>query len=404
MVVLGQGLWRDLYAASPSAVGQTLFLNEKPHVIVGVAPAGFAFPDADAAFWLPERVAAPPAGPAARPIRMLRFIARLRPGITREQAAAEGTAAARSVTRPPEVDRILGKGGPVQVRVRPLVEEMTQNVRPALLLEPGDVDGPMETLVVNEAFVRQYLHDGKPPVGRRWRRAKQATLTEIVGVVANVLKDGLDRRPEPEVYRAASLRRSTLVPYASLVVRTTGDPLALASELRRLARESDPRVGLDGLGSLSGKLSASVAQPRFAAWLLALFAGLALAVAATGLYGVLAYNVSEGRREIGIRAALGATRGRLMRLVLRQGLIFTLAGRARPDGGCRYVPPALHAALWCHAVRHRRLRRRAGRADRGRARRVPGAGVACRRHRSSRGSSMGGGWPEPPCARLGELP
>jgi putative ABC transport system permease protein len=195
-------------------------------------------------------------------------------------------------------------------------------------LEPGDVDGPTDTIVINEAFVRIYLNDGRPPVGRHWLRAKEAKAMEIVGVVANVLKDGLDRQPEPEVYRAASLTRSTLVPYASLVVRTTGDPMALASELRRLARESDPRVGLDSLGSLSGRLSASVAQPRFAAWLLALFAGLALAVAATGLYGVVSYNVSERRREIGIRAALGATRGRLIRLVLRQGLGFTLAGLA----------------------------------------------------------------------------
>jgi putative ABC transport system permease protein len=603
VVVLGHGLWRDLYSASPGALGQTLFLNEKPHLIVGVAPPGFAFPDADAAFWLPEPLETKPADPTARRIRMQRAIARLRPGITREQAATEGTAAARGATRLPDFDRILGKGGPVQVRVRPLVEDMTQNVRPALLLlmagvalvlfvacanvanlllargharqremavraalgapprrlaqqllieslvfaiaggllgfliasaligllpvvapenfprvesiridwhvfafaltaallagvlagvlpavraarpgletvlragdrrtvagsghvlrasllvveaalavlllvsagllvrsfihlvnvdggfdpsnvlvtqvylpdahqrparpsafferlvprlthvpgvravgvanmapfgteeyattfelpdpgldgaprqatatswvvtpgyatalglrvtsgrffEPADVDGPTEIMVVNEAFVRLYLHDGKPPVGRRWLRAKGAKLTEIIGVVANVLKDGLDRQPEPEVYRPASLTRSTLVPYASLVVRTTGDPLALANELRRLARESDARVGLDGLGTLSGKLSASVAQPRFAAWLLALFAGLALAVAATGLYGVLSYTVTERRREIGIRAALGATRGRLLRLVLRQGLGFTLAGLA----------------------------------------------------------------------------
>jgi putative ABC transport system permease protein len=602
VVVLGYGLWRDLYGASPAAVGQSLFLNEKPHLIVGVAPRGFAFPDTDAAFWLPDRGATRPADPTKRRMRTLRAIARLRPGITREQAAAEGTAAARSITRP-RADLIFGKGDTVQVRVRPLVDEMTRNVRPALLLlmagvalvffvacanvanlllargyarqremavraalgaslrrlaqqliteslvfaiaggllglflgwtlvgllpvvapenfprlesirldwqvltfgltasllagvlagvlpavrgarpgldtvlragdrrtmagsghvlrasllvveaalavllivsagllvrsfirlvnvdggfdpsnvlvtqvylpdahqrparpstfferlvprltqvpgvravgvanmapfgteayatefalpapgpdgaprqafatawvvtpgygtalglrmtsgrflEPGDVDGPTDAMVVNEAFVRQYLHDGKPPVGRRWLRAKEAKLTEIVGVVANVLKDGLDRRPEPEIYRAASLTKSTMVPYASLVVRTTGDPLALASELRRLARETDPRVGLDGLGSLSGKLSASVAQPRFAAWLLALFAGLALTVAATGLYGVLSYNVSERRREIGIRAALGATRGRLVRLVLRQGLGFTLAGLA----------------------------------------------------------------------------
>ena len=81
---------------------------------------------------------------------MLRAIARLRPGITREQASAEGTAAARSVSRPPDVDRILGKGGPVQVRVRPLVEEMTRTVRPALLLLMAGVAlvlfGPARTL------------------------------------------------------------------------------------------------------------------------------------------------------------------------------------------------------------------------------------------------------------------
>ncbi len=75
VVVLGYGLWMDLYAATPAAIGQTLFLNERPHLIVGVAPQHFAFPDADAAFWLPERVATNVADPRARRIRMLRAIA-----------------------------------------------------------------------------------------------------------------------------------------------------------------------------------------------------------------------------------------------------------------------------------------------------------------------------------------
>ncbi len=191
-------------------------------------------------------------------------------------------------------------------------------------LEPGDATAPTTAIVVNEEFVRRFLNDGHPVIGRQWiARKSDKRLTEIVGVVANVLKGGLDREPQPEVFQSMNAGVSS---YVSLVIRTTSNPTALAPEVRRLVRELDPGAALLKMNSLSNKLSASVAQPRFATWLLTLFASVALAVAATGLYGFLSYSVAERRREMGVRTALGATRGSLLRLVLRQGLGFTVAG------------------------------------------------------------------------------
>jgi predicted permease len=597
VVVIGQGFWQARYGADPAAVGQTIVINDRPHAIIGVAPPELTFPDPETVMWTPYVLPTAPLDEENSGMRVFGAVGRLAPGATPEQAAAEGTAAARGVARPFVADLLFGEGGPVEVRVRGLAEEMTAEVRPALqvlaagaglvlliacanvanlLLSHGmarqrelavraalgasrgriarhlltesllvaaaggaagwllavwlagllpalapadfprleaaqldtralvfaimasigaglgsgllpalrgaaagtatsmrdgdaratgaggqrlragllaaeaalavvllvgasllvrsfvsltrvdsgyqpanvligqlhfsgaDREGPRsaaiiddllgqlggrpdvvaaaagnmapfgrstsisgfhlpsgdpegepvpvranswavtpgfdaamglrvtegrflgrndlgsgtDAMVVNQEFARLFLNDGEPVVGRRYQGlfAEDELFTEIVGVVANVLKDGPTLQPQPEIYRLAGPDGRAWNGQAFLLARTTGDPLRLAPDVRDLARQIAPRAALDGVGTLTNRLSTALAQPRLAAAVLGSFALLSLLLAATGLYGVMSYNVSQRRREIGVRAALGASRAGLVRLVLAQGL------------------------------------------------------------------------------------
>jgi putative ABC transport system permease protein len=187
--------------------------------------------------------------------------------------------------------------------------------------ESDTLDRPF-VAVINEALVRKSFPN-QNPLGRTiFCPFDSFQGMRIIGVVGDVRQRGPEYEPMPECYMPYgqhAFNGATL----SLVVRTTGDPNALTQTLRRLAHENTPDVPMK-FTTMEAMLYENVAAPRFRTVLFAVFAGLAVCLAMAGIYGVLAFTVDRRSNEIGLRIALGASTGSVVRLVLWQGL--ALAG------------------------------------------------------------------------------
>jgi putative ABC transport system permease protein len=237
--------------------------------------------------------------------------------------------------RPVRFSPVLLEGQPdVPLAARPILA--IQMVNPAyfrtlrVALRQGreftagdNADAPL-VAVVNETLVHRYWpHDN--PIGKHLLLGRMVKPTEVIGVAADVNNLSLAAAPEAEVYLPFPQR-----PWASmnLILRTAGDPHNWAGAARAAVAEVDRDQPVTALNTMEEVLATSTAQQRFSVFLLGVFSVTALLLAAVGLYGAVAYSVAERTQEMGIRIALGAATGDIVRMVVGQGLALALAGLA----------------------------------------------------------------------------
>ena len=183
-----------------------------------------------------------------------------------------------------------------------------------------DQNAPL-VMIVNQQLVQEQF-PGENPVGKRitfggTNADGQPRWFEIVGVVANVRSVELREEPIPELYFSA---RQDLWPAMSLVVRSSVEPSSLSASVRQAVNEVDRSVPVADVKPMDHIVSESITQPRFNLFLLGLFGSVAMILSAAGIYGVTAYTVTQRTRELGIRIALGAQMGDVLKMILGQGM------------------------------------------------------------------------------------
>jgi putative ABC transport system permease protein len=224
-----------------------------------------------------------------------------------------------------------GRAADWQVVTPGYFEALGTPLRAGRTFTDRDQADTLPVIVVNETMAKTFW-PGQSPIGRRLLMGSRRWIT-VVGVVADIRHRGLDEPVRTEMYRPHTQFRyggddAPAVTSMTWAIRTTADPLAATGDARAAIRATDPSLGVSEVATMTAVLTDATSDRRLDMLLFALLGGLALALATVGVYGVVAYSVSQRTHEIGVRMAIGAGASDVMRMVLGEGCRLALAGVA----------------------------------------------------------------------------
>ncbi len=210
--------------------------------------------------------------------------------------------------------------------------------------DESDVAKGRMVAVVDEVLANKYWK-GQDPIGKRlgYGNAENPRWLEVVGVVGHVMQNSPKDDEHTQLYQPVAQAAFTQLGFA---VKAKGDPLALVPIIRKLVLTVDPQQPIYDVRAMAERLAGSSSQPRFLSLLLGLFAAVAATLAAVGIYGVMSYTVAQQTRELGIRMALGAETGSVLRLVLNRGLAMAGVGIALGVGGALALGTVMSTQLF----------------------------------------------------------